>query len=273
MANGREKNKEKSKEMSLEYAKGYKDALHDTWEEIMKMTIKGYTSQELQIVAKSKAYSSQKKIEQVVAEIETEIAKEASPEKLAPLPLIGDENAEPVRVVNMKPSTSYLVKEDKPARCFEMFQKEVAGGRPGLCIARTTPTQIRDRYDIGNTQILWLTMSEKTDDHLPPSALGLGVYASKDVHGLEDEYISPSDLPKLFAFFMNFLDGHNNGIILFEGIEFLTSHNDFQQILRFINRINDKISEHPATLIISVNPKALESREYSLLERDMGVVV
>jgi len=273
MTAGREKDKEKSKDMALEYAKGYRDALHDTWEEIMKMAVKGYTSQELQIVAKSKMYSSQKKIEQVLAEIEAEIAKDSPPEKVIPLSLIGDEDAEPVRAVNVKPSTSYLVKEEKPARCFEMFQKEVAGGRPGFCIARTTPTQIRERYNLGNTQILWLTMSEKTDDHLPPSALGLGVYASEDVQGQKDEYLSPNKLTELYAFFGNFLDGHNNGIVLFEGIEFLTSHNEFSQILRVVQKMNEKISECTATLIISVNPNALESRQYTLLERDMGVVI
>ena len=57
-------------EKSLEYARGYHEALVNTWEEIMKMATKGYSSHEIQIVAKTKSVEAIRKLEHKIAELE-----------------------------------------------------------------------------------------------------------------------------------------------------------------------------------------------------------
>lgn len=270
-----EKNdKEKGKEMSLDYARGYRDALEDTWVEVLKMATKGYTTHEMQIMVKSKAYGSKKKIEEKITELETAASSMDIIDADDPsIQIVGVAEVAPVVSVEMKPRISYLIKEQKPARCFEMFQKEVATERPGLIIARTSPIQIKDVYDIGKTQIIWLTMSEKTDDSLPPSSLGMDLADSELRSGPSDEYVEPSNLPFLFSLMANFLDGNENGLILMEGIEYLISHNSFSPVLRFIQKMNEKVNARSANLVISLNPTALEPRNYSLIEGEMGEVL
>jgi len=273
MFDGREKEKEKNVELRLEYARGYRDALEDTWGEFLKMATKGYTSQELQIMVKSKAYGSKKKIDEMVTELENQLSKEDIIDAEAEVQLVGVEDVDVVRIVDLKPKLSYLVKETKPSRCFEMFQSAIAEGRPGLCIARLSPMMIREQYNIGEAQVIWLTMSEKSEEHLPPSALGARIESIQTSPGPEDEYVGPSNLPVLFAHLVNFLDSNNDGVVLMEGIEYLVSHNKFNSVLRFIQQTNEKVGSLSANLILTVNPAALEPRNYSLLERDVAEVV
>lgn len=274
MSKKRDEEKDKPKDMSLDYAKGYRDALEDSWEEIMKMATKGYKSQEMQIMVKSQAYASKKKIEEKVAELEAAAASEDIIEADEPeILVVGLADVAPVVSVKMRPRMSYLIKEPKPSRSFEMFQKEVEIERPGLIIARTSPIQIREMYNIGKAQVIWLTMSDKTDDGLPPSALGMDMADAELSSAPSDEYVEPTNLPKLFAILANFLDGQENCIILMEGVEYLISHNHFSPVLRFIQKMNEKVSAREANLVMSLNSNALEPRNYSLIEGEMGQVI
>jgi hypothetical protein len=153
-----------------------------------------------------------------------------------------------------------------------MFQKELEQGRPGLIIARTSPFQIRDKYEIGKTQIIWLTMSEKTEDGLPPSALGMDMEGVAP-YGVTDEYMSPSNLAGLFANFVNFLDGNENSVVLMEGIEYLISHNEFSSVFKFIQTMKEKVEGRAANLFMSLNPNSLEQRQFSLIQSEMGEVL
>jgi hypothetical protein len=266
--------KKEAKEMTLEYAQGYRDALEDIWEEVLKMATKGYSSQEMQIVAKSKAYSSKKSMDKEITELEAVQAQSGIIDAEVGLPpeLAGLEDAQPVIIPDMKPGFSYLVKESKPSLCFQIFEKEMTGERPGLCIARTTPSLIREKYNIGGAQILWLTRRKKEDVQLPPSSLGLGIDLSEE-EDYDDEYIGPNNLPKLFSIIANFLGGHQGGVVVLEGIEYLITHNKFKSVLNFLQSMNEHIATSSANLIMPINPTTLDEREYSLLEREMSHVI
>jgi hypothetical protein len=245
------------KETSMDYARGYRDAIVDTWEEVMKMATKGYTSHEMQIMVKSQAYAAKRKIEETIDELEKEAQKgqiiEAEPEAA----LEGVAEGDLIMELHLKPRLSYLVKESKPERCFSIFERELQAGKKGLCIARESPRELRERYELGKTQIVWLTMSEKIDS----------------VSDEYDEYLEPTNLPLLFSYVLNFLEGQPDGVILLEGIEYMISHNKFNTILKFVQKVNEELHKREANLLMSLSPQALEPRNFSLLEREMGNVV
>ena len=259
--------------MSLEYARGYRDALEDVWEEVRKMATKGYTSHELQIMVKSKEYASKKKIGEIVDDLEAQAqASEIIDAEEPEISVVGVHGATPVVSVEVRPHISYLIKEPKPERCYGMFQKELGNDRPGLIIARTSPFQIRDKYDIGKTQVIWLTMSEKSDEGLPPSALGMDMEGVTP-YGVTDEYVSPSNLAGLFAILVNFLDGNEGAVICMDGIEYLISHNEFSSVFKFIQTTKEKVEGRAANLFMSLNPNSLEPRQFSLIQSEMGEVL
>jgi len=257
---------------NLEYARGYRDALVDTWEEVLKMATKGYSSHEVQIVAKTKANDAKRKIELKIAELEADLAQDDIIDTDEMEPVIGITEVEPIMEVEMSPRMSYLIKEPKPSRCYDMMQKEIVKDRPILIIARTSPIEIREKYDISKSLVIWLTMNEKISDNLPPSALGVAD-AAHDIAGANDEYVKPGELPKLYSLALNFVDGHDDGVILFEGFEYLTTHNSFQSLMNFLQKLNEYIVQKGFNLVLSVNPAAFEPKQLSHLESETGKVL
>ena len=259
-------------EKSLEYARGYHVALVNTWEEVLKMATKGYSSHEVQIVAKTKSVDAIRKIEQKITELEEALAQDDIIEIDDGKPVIGLTEEEPILEVHMSPRMSYLVKEPKPARCYEMVQREIANDRPALIIARTSPEIIRERYEIGKQQVIWLTMNEMVPDNLPPSALGVA-NATHDTPNFNDEYVKPGDLPKLYSLALNFIDGHEDGVLLFEGFEYLVTHNSFQSLMNFLQKLNEYVVQKGYNLVLSANPTAFEPKHFSHLESEMSKII
>lgn len=261
-------------EKSLEYARGYREALVNTWEEVLKMATKGYSSQEMQIIVKTKTTEAKHNIELKIEGLEAKLAQ--MEEDLAQEDIIEIEDVplevEPIIEINMSPRLSYLVKEPKPERCYDMMQREIDNKRPVLIIARTPPIETREKYNIGKSQVIWLTMSEKITDNLPPSALGV-VDKAHEIDENNDEYVKPGELPKLFSLAVNFIDGHSDGLILFEGFEYLATHNSFQSLMNFLQKLNENVVQKGFNLILSANPAAFEPKQFSHLETEMSKVL
>ena len=266
-------------EKSLEYARGYREALVDAWEEVLKMSTKGYSSQEMQIIVKTKSLDAKHKIELKIKGLEDNLAqmeKDLAQDDIIDIDevkaITGIAEEEPIMEVHMSPRMSYLVKEPKPTRCYDMMQREIGKKRPAFIIARTPAVEIREKYDIGKSQVIWLTMSEKMIDNLPPSALGVADTV-QDYANDNDEYVKPGELPKLFSLAVNFIDGNDDGVILFEGFEYLTTHNSFQSLMNFLQKLNENVVEKGFNLILSVNPAAFEPRELSNLESETSKIL
>ncbi|MCU0859772.1 MAG: hypothetical protein MUE55_04225, partial [Thermoplasmata archaeon] len=52
------------------FIKGFQEGLQDAWDEILKLTTKGYTSRELQIMAKTKKTMLYQRVQQKADELE-----------------------------------------------------------------------------------------------------------------------------------------------------------------------------------------------------------
>ncbi len=258
------------KERKLEYLRGYRDAVNDTWAEVLDMAKKGYYAQELQIVSKTKFSDSKFKIERAIKKLEEEVETLSEPDTNTPPPM--PVMAEPAVqiVLDMKPGLSYIVEESRPQRCFEIFKREMDGGRAGMAVVRKAPKQIPEFKDLGIKRMIWLTKTEKTsNDHMPIGAIGLGDAVQDDMED-DCEFLIPNNLPFLYAKISDFLGGNPGGVVLFEGIEYILSHNNFKAVLGFVQSLNEIMITKNANLIISLNPEALEPRELNLLKRDMN---
>ncbi|MBU4070935.1 MAG: DUF835 domain-containing protein, partial [Candidatus Thermoplasmatota archaeon] len=112
----------------------------------------------------------------------------------------------------------------------------------------------------------------KVDMNLPPSALGLAT-DSGEQGNVNDEHMQPSALPMIYSMILNFLDGNRGGLVLIEGLEYLTSHNTFQSMLAFLQKVNEDVKRTGSRLIVSVNHSAFELKQFSHLETEMSQVV
>lgn len=145
----------------------------------------------------------------------------------------------------LEPGITYILYEERPAKSVELFMAEVQMNRMGLYITRTNPETVREKYHMDEVKICWLTSVKPADD-------------VDSISGLQELSIRVGA----------HIDQYPKGVILFDGIEYLISNNEFNIVLRLIQQVRDKISTSEANLIIPVNSKAVEEKNLILLERE-----
>jgi hypothetical protein len=244
---------------SREYLDGYRDGVNDAWDDVLKMASKGYTSQEFQIMIKSRRYAMLKDVDPGTAHPDERGAQGRSPQRKED----GD--------VRLVPGTSYLVKEVKPDGAYALFAYAIKTGMKGICIARTPPEVVKTRYKVPEAKVVWLVStggSESTP--LPPSALGL----SGSDFGGQEETAAPDRMPWIFTMLSAFMDANKgSGAIIIDGLEYLIANNGFKGVMGFIQQVNETASSRKCVLIIPVSPSTMDPREFAQLEKEMGETV
>lgn len=156
--------------------------------------------------------------------------------------------------------SSYLIKEDGSGegirQGFKIFKGNLHKGANGLCITRTYPTKIQIRYKLDKVPMLWLSRSE-------------GERAKKaQSTGSDIKVIEPTKLGMLLEEVKDFIQTKDDSIVIFEGLEYLIVHNEFSRVLKFIHGLEDEIALHRSRLILAVNPKVLEDKNWALFEKE-----
>jgi hypothetical protein len=233
------------------FIKGFQEGLQEAWEEMIKLSQKGYTSRELQIMAKTKRSMIFQRVQQKVDELERALGKKLSIQDAA------SAAPQPPQPVQLLPGWSYVVKEERPEKSFALFTSLVSQGGRGLCISRTHPDQLKLKYKF-QAESLWLT---KTETAQVPRESG-------DV-----EYVSPNNLAHLASAIREFLAKGESGAVIIEGLEYLTTQNDFKSVLRFIQLINEQVVLDKGYLLIPVDDATMDSKDFSLIEREMSQVL
>lgn len=240
------------KKMPKEWAEGYRDGVNAVWDEVLKMASKGYTPQEFQIMIKSRRYGMLKDVDDM-------LGIQHNPEEKG----VKSDSTE------LKTGYSYLVKEERPEGGFALFKYALSTGMKGMCIARTSPDLVRQKYGELDAKLVWLVSSDQCQTSaLPPSAMGLGEDCAPG-----EGTVGPDKLPWMFSMLSNFMDSNNGGVVLLEGVEYLVTHNSFPSVLKFIQNLNEANARTKCCLIITASPTTMEKKDFSLLEREMSEIV
>lgn len=173
------------------------------------------------------------------------------------------ENLKPVagnvldNVIASNPSTIYLFKEKKANVAYQEFKRLLEEGYEGLCITRSPPNQIRDRFDLGTCPIIWLTGNK-------PQGY---------------ETLAPNEISKLASLITKFINPNANNdasmlkrVVILDNIEYLIMQNNFPTILRVLHLVRDKIMLSSAIMLIPIDPLSIDFKELRLIEREAEVV-
>jgi len=235
-------------EFSKGFIKGYKEGLFEAWDELAKLAAKGYSPKELQIMIKSSRQMLDNKIDEKIAQIEKTLGRKIFiDETLAESTPSG---------IALYPGTSILFREERPEKGPATIKSLIKEGAELLSISRMHPDQLEDRFKISG-EMIWLTKSEYISD------------SNSDSH---IEFISPNSLPVLAEAIQQFLGSNSGGVIFLEGLEYMVSQNDPKSVLRFIQLINEQVLLRKGYLVMSVNPIAMDQKDFSLIEREMTQV-
>ena len=164
--------------------------------------------------------------------------------------VIGEREKEAIKKgkVELKGGQSYLIEEERGDECFRLFS-EYTKSRKGLCISRKHPLRLSEKYGIENADLYWLTDRESK--------------AVKTVN-----YV----LERLDYIIEDFIENNSDGVILLDGLTYLTNNNSFDAVLNFIRRIIDVVYETNCIFMVSVTPQTIEEQELKILEREMEVL-
>jgi hypothetical protein len=140
----------------------------------------------------------------------------------------------------------YLVEEEKMKNSLNIFLDLISKGYKGFALTRTNPRYLKERGDLNDTKMLWLTDKETSSSDTIPPILERIIYEVED-----------------------FVKSQEKTVLILDGIEYLVSSNSFDPVLRFIRRMIDDISESKSVLLVTIGPYTLKPQELKILEREM----
>jgi hypothetical protein len=144
---------------------------------------------------------------------------------------------------------SYIVEEGKPDYSFDLFVNLISHGLPGLCISRIHPNMLREKYQLRDAKIYWLSKIS-AENALNPADVGVIVHTIK-----------------------KFLDEHEEGAVLLHGIGNIITNTSFTVMVKVLDDLCETVMMKNARLIVPVDPAAFDRKERALLIRDKEVII
>jgi len=220
------------------YTRGYEEGLEEAWDDLIGLTTKGYTSREIQVLAKTKRSEISRKValkkRRISEETGISLLEVSEVKKLAS---------------GIEPGSTYILEDKNLNRTIPIFNEAVRSGVRGMCIVRTHPSHIKTRF-LGEPEFTWLT---KTDANIEAATPGV-------------KYVSPGDLGMLSTTIQKFLKISPNGVIILEGLEYLVRHNDFNMVFKWIQSLKDQVLLSKSVLLLPLNSSALDPKDIKALQ-------
>jgi hypothetical protein len=147
---------------------------------------------------------------------------------------------------------NYLIVDEDPGVAFQGFKSILKKEVPGLCISTTFPQKLGKRYDVEGADLYWLTdtATETNVKTLDPKRLDF----------------------EMMRAISHFLKEHPEGAVMIDGIENLIVENGFDDVFRFIKKINDLASVGGATIFVPLAPSSLGKDELATLQKEFDRV-
>jgi len=144
---------------------------------------------------------------------------------------------------------SYIIKEEKLDKAYEIFLDQVTHGIPGLCMSKLEPGRVKERYGLTKVPIIWVSF--------------------KEVEGA----VSPRSLDEAKQIVSEIARKHRTGVILMDCFDMLKIVNGFEQAMRFLKEIKGMVAASEWSMLVAVDPKAFTAEQLTALERELVEVV
>jgi Protein of unknown function (DUF835) len=164
-------------------------------------------------------------------------------------PIPEEEPAQPLKVVA---GATYIIKDKRLDQPIALMKANLKKGASGLCIVRTQPDHLREKYGL-DCRMVWLTKMEGIRNGGASSNL---------------EIISPTDTPAITTLIKSYLSENKKAIVLLEGLEYLINQNDFKTVLKFLSGTKDQVFLAKGILLVPFDPVILDPKDLKALERE-----
>lgn len=143
----------------------------------------------------------------------------------------------------LKLGTIYIINEDSKINVYDYLKDKKF--KTKLLITRENPKKIIKEQKLVKTDIYWLTNTSSEENCINPSGL-------VDIEGLLDKKF----------------EDKKKSLIVIDTINFIIEFNDFTEVLHVIQRVRDVLSNTEDILILKVNKRSLEDKQYAKIKAE-----
>ena len=144
---------------------------------------------------------------------------------------------------------SYLLFEETRADgMYETLLSQIASGAEGLIVTRTYPDDLREKYGLKRTPVIWLCSQPGQD------------------------WVDPTNLSILEHTIIEFLKAGHDTVVAIDGLEYLISNNGPGKVLRLLYGLRDEILIGQPRMLVTLDPGVLEVKDLAFFERDFQVI-
>jgi archaellum biogenesis ATPase FlaH len=129
-----------------------------------------------------------------------------------------------------------LIFEHKPFAAIKLFNILLEKGKKGMIVTRNHPDKLHNLMASNKIDMYWLS----AEDY--------------------DYVIHPWDVNLLVNTVQNFIKTNDQGIILINGLEYLSTYNDPNIIFNLISNVGETISNTNAKFFVSMDPIAIGNK-------------
>ncbi|MEM3852380.1 MAG: DUF835 domain-containing protein [Methanomassiliicoccales archaeon] len=146
--------------------------------------------------------------------------------------------------------TFVTIHEVRPELSYALLRSYVSRGLPCMLIGREPPERVRSARGVAleDDNIIWLT-----------TLVGR-------------RCVNPTHLSSIMASVSRFMETTSDGFLLVDGIEYLITNNGFEQVLKFINRLQDMIASGRIRVVLTLDPRTVDEQSVALIERGASII-
>lgn len=150
--------------------------------------------------------------------------------------------------IELQPGNLYILTGKKPDRVFGLYSSIKSSGRETAVFARMHPERLEKDFGIPPEAITWLSNTNGP------------------------RIINPQNVGILTDSMVRLFENDTGPAVIFEGIEYIMTQNDFTKVLKMVNFIYETVAVHQGIMIVALDPQAFSEKELAYLTRESIVV-
>ena len=151
-----------------------------------------------------------------------------------------------------KSGQNYIILEQELTGAIKLFNYLLSQGEPGIIVTRNHPDKLI-------------------------TSMGLNKYKEIPMYWLSTEnfdyVIHPWEITLLIKTLENFIKEHDNGVILLNGLEYMSTYNESSKMLNIIFNIIDIVRNTNAKILITLDPLALDNQFFFNIKNNSEISI
>lgn len=235
-------------EYARTYAAGFEEGLRSALRELLSHASRGHTNQELRALIQSR-------LARLSEEVDLKRRSLLSPPRPRPWDALArstppgsgaaPRGAEPPAVERLGPGASMLVREERPNRALELLRGNL-GRYPRVVLVSLRSLELDPMSPGRVVEIPVRTPGTASADHLTPGEVGGRLKAPTEQDG--------------------------GALVYVDALEFFVTEEGPDVTIRFVHFLVDQVRRTGSALLVSFDPRSLELKDQSRLERAFGQV-